>query len=361
MDCAEVREEFSALLDGELDKETRTALEEHLAGCADCLRELDRLKQVDATFRRLAPKQAPEDFDERIRAAVQPNIVSFRPPRLARKRVWPLVASAAGLLIVLGVSVVQMRREPKRFEMASAQPAPEEKVLANDLDLLLEAEASAGAAPMRKGMAADEAAFGGEPEAQENVPAAPGAIAAGHASASEGGRTRMRATTPEPAAMSDDLSHGKQAPPEPSMELDIAAEHVLPMIAPDAAPPLLHSAPVMEATPRALSPARPPAQIAAKREMPAPAPRPKAASRDKDQPAPTVREAAGRTFEWRDGTWYEEGYRPESDADDLVTLVRGSAQFEELVKEYPKIADFAGVGERVVFRFQRKWWAVGAA
>ena len=38
MDCAQAKEEFSALLDGELTPESRAAIEAHLSECSDCLR-----------------------------------------------------------------------------------------------------------------------------------------------------------------------------------------------------------------------------------------------------------------------------------------------------------------------------------
>ena len=59
MECAEVREEFSALIDGELAPDARAAVEAHIAQCLDCLRELDAIKRIDGLYRRLTPQSAP--------------------------------------------------------------------------------------------------------------------------------------------------------------------------------------------------------------------------------------------------------------------------------------------------------------
>ena len=466
MDCAEVREEFSALLDGELDAETRAAVEAHLAGCADCLRELDRLKQVDAAFHGLAPKQAPEDMEERVRAGLQANVVHLGPRRLARKRVWPLVASAAGLLIVLGVSVFHMRKSPERFEMASLEQGPEQGMLADDMDTdLSKARSAAGAAPRRKGMAAQEFASPGAPSAQEPAPVSLQAAVEGQSDEAKSrrrvanlpalaeenprgvraggeiskdlekddGRADTRAEAQEELSalgylgddgteVSEELAVGESADSLHNVEDSSAPSGGVASSKPSTQPPVLgvpfaakesaaadvhmgyrvsiedapereegggmgvshvptdsisratgadrsqstpplRPVPVIGAAPPAPSPPPSPAPATAERGARAlnPEPTPRTASRDKAKPASTVREVAGRTFEWREGTWYEEGYRPESDAEDLVTLVRGSSQFKELVKEHAKLAAFAAVGDRVVFRFQRKWWSVRPA
>ena len=64
--CAEARDEFSALLDGELDADAQEGLERHLAECSDCLRDLDGLKKVSDTYRELPAADLPEDFAKSI-------------------------------------------------------------------------------------------------------------------------------------------------------------------------------------------------------------------------------------------------------------------------------------------------------
>lgn len=89
--CVEAREEFSALLDGELDIEEQDGLERHLAECSDCLRELDNLKKVSDAYETLPDVDAPDDLVQAVRDDMnQPQVdlsdslrtarpVSFKP------------------------------------------------------------------------------------------------------------------------------------------------------------------------------------------------------------------------------------------------------------------------------------------
>jgi anti-sigma factor RsiW len=52
MSCHDAREWLSDLLDDALEADARAHVEAHLAGCAECMRELDRLR---ATVSLLAP------------------------------------------------------------------------------------------------------------------------------------------------------------------------------------------------------------------------------------------------------------------------------------------------------------------
>ena len=120
MDCAEVREEFSALLDGELTPEARAVIEAHLSECAECLRELERFKRVDAAYRALPQRRAPADFEQRVADALRPQVIRLRRPALRHRRVWPLLAAAAMVLVMLGGAFLQLRTPSGRFEVAQA-------------------------------------------------------------------------------------------------------------------------------------------------------------------------------------------------------------------------------------------------
>ena len=103
MNCTEARDEFSALLDGELAPDRQAAVEAHLAECTSCLRELDKLQRVDALYSQLHPRQTPADFEDRVSQALREKTVRLAGRGLARKRFWPVLAAAATLVAVSGI------------------------------------------------------------------------------------------------------------------------------------------------------------------------------------------------------------------------------------------------------------------
>ena len=116
MECAEVREEFSALIDGELAPDARAAVEAHIAQCSDCLRDLDAIKRIDGSYRGLPPQSAPRGFEEGIRKALTAVAT-------ARTRWWPrlapVLAAAALVLVVLGTMTLREQRSRSALTTAS--------------------------------------------------------------------------------------------------------------------------------------------------------------------------------------------------------------------------------------------------
>jgi tetratricopeptide (TPR) repeat protein len=116
MECAEVREEFSALIDGELAPDARAAVEAHIAQCSDCLRDLDAIKRIDGSYRGLPPQPAPRGFEEGVRKALASAAT-------ARTRWWPrlapVLAAAALVLVVLGTVTLREQRRQSVFTTAS--------------------------------------------------------------------------------------------------------------------------------------------------------------------------------------------------------------------------------------------------
>ncbi len=118
MNCTEVREEFSALLDGELAPEVRAEVERHLGQCSECLHELEAYKRVDVLYRQLEPVAAPQSFEEGVRTRVSDVRVMERRKRQWLRWTWPvLAASAASVLIVAGW--FQLQPGPRAFNVAS--------------------------------------------------------------------------------------------------------------------------------------------------------------------------------------------------------------------------------------------------
>jgi len=72
MTCHDAREQLSALIDDALGAEERSAVEAHLATCAECRRELQRLRGTVALLRAIEPVRAPAGFVDRVLGAARP-------------------------------------------------------------------------------------------------------------------------------------------------------------------------------------------------------------------------------------------------------------------------------------------------
>ena len=121
LECDHIRNEFSALLDNELNPEDRELVEEHLSDCSECLRELHGYKVVSDAYRDHHPVKAPEDFEARFHAAIAPI---GRKRSLSWQR-WSL-AAAAGFILVAGLTFWQSRAtlmQSSTSELALSSPA----------------------------------------------------------------------------------------------------------------------------------------------------------------------------------------------------------------------------------------------
>jgi hypothetical protein len=118
MTCHDAREQLSALIDDALGAEERGAVEAHLATCAECRRELERLRDTVALLRAVEPARAPAGFLDRVLEAARPKPW---PRRLFRALLlpWPVklpIEAAAIVLVAVGVVYVfRSTLEPARF------------------------------------------------------------------------------------------------------------------------------------------------------------------------------------------------------------------------------------------------------
>jgi putative zinc finger protein len=108
MTCHDAREQLSALIDDALGAEERGAVEAHLATCAECRWELERLRDTVALLRAVEPARAPAGFVDRVLEAARP---ALWPRRLVRALLlpWPVklpVEAAAIVLVAVGVVYV---------------------------------------------------------------------------------------------------------------------------------------------------------------------------------------------------------------------------------------------------------------
>jgi len=116
MSCQETRELLSAWLDEALDVRERAAVDAHLAGCADCRRELEGLRSTVSLLSRVEPARAPDGFVDRVMAEAHPTPWYVR---LARVIFFPLSiklpieAGAMIVIAVLGVYLLQSAPELK--------------------------------------------------------------------------------------------------------------------------------------------------------------------------------------------------------------------------------------------------------
>jgi hypothetical protein len=125
MNCTDAREQFSGLIDDALSADECAALAAHLAECADCQRELARLRSTVTLLSRVEPPRAPAGFADRVLARAQP--VSWR-RRLAERLFLPLSvklpAEAAALFLVAGLAIYVFQRTPELQQAAHRESPP---------------------------------------------------------------------------------------------------------------------------------------------------------------------------------------------------------------------------------------------
>lgn len=143
--CDEVREEFSALLDGELAVDEQDGVEEHLSGCSDCLRELDGLKRVTDLYAELPTVDAPESFAVDLDLESPDNVVDLRQSSASSPISFkPILAAVAVLTLMASVSFLIGRTAPNQGRMELAADTSAESALYDDMDVSrLQSEPSA--------------------------------------------------------------------------------------------------------------------------------------------------------------------------------------------------------------------------
>lgn len=113
MNCTEVLEYLSAVVDGELDVERRKELDAHIAKCRSCRSELEIETMTKAIVRaKLPSKEAPSDLRanifQRLSAETSSQVVGQSGVRafLGRLFAEPLVKPALALAVVVLIAIV---------------------------------------------------------------------------------------------------------------------------------------------------------------------------------------------------------------------------------------------------------------
>jgi putative zinc finger protein len=114
MNCHDARERLSDWLDEALSVQERAEVGDHLDGCPDCRRELDRLRATLQLLSRLEQPRAPAGFVDRVMAKAHP-VPWYH--RLGRRLFLPLgtklPVEAAAMLVIALLGVYLLQRTPE--------------------------------------------------------------------------------------------------------------------------------------------------------------------------------------------------------------------------------------------------------
>jgi Putative zinc-finger len=115
--CADVREQFSAYLDGAVTGATMQEIAVHIEACPGCAAEFAEWRTAQALLSSIGPAKAPEDLGLRLRVALSQESANTTQEKFARGRVrwqntfrpllWQITAGFASTVALLcGVAVL---------------------------------------------------------------------------------------------------------------------------------------------------------------------------------------------------------------------------------------------------------------
>ncbi len=135
MNCQEVRSMLSEYIDGEANDADAKLLEEHLAECASCAKELEILLRVSNLLQNSAEVEPPPGLLERIESATiqRTGILEKLRSRMATVPQYArlTVAGLATASILIGILFSQMGENlpQKRIASISEKPTPQTKII----------------------------------------------------------------------------------------------------------------------------------------------------------------------------------------------------------------------------------------
>ncbi|MCF2619029.1 zf-HC2 domain-containing protein [Oscillibacter valericigenes] len=128
--CEEFAPLLSAFVDGELTEEERAELRAHVMECEACQKLLGEMTALHEAFGALGEEEVPAGFTEGVMAAVRAEKAAAKPQtkkRSAWRRMAPLAACAALVLLAAAVALPQMDKKSVNDADMSPACAPENR------------------------------------------------------------------------------------------------------------------------------------------------------------------------------------------------------------------------------------------
>ncbi|MFH1023663.1 MAG: PQQ-binding-like beta-propeller repeat protein [Planctomycetota bacterium] len=141
MNCGIAEKHLSDLALGILSGETRSGVEAHVAECVICQVEFDRLREILREAERVAEREVPADFRDRLGVAVAGEIARVRGSHHRNRIFRRWIAVAAMILLLVGAGMMHLRRTTPPAPAASS-----ESVIAHPLEAVWRARAEGYAA-----------------------------------------------------------------------------------------------------------------------------------------------------------------------------------------------------------------------
>jgi hypothetical protein len=121
--CANLREQFSAYLDGAVSGAAMQEIAAHLQACSGCAAEFAEWRLAQSLISSIGPAKAPADLGLRLRVALSQESANTAQERFARGRVrwqntlrpllWQVTAGFASTVVLLGGFALLMFAYPE--------------------------------------------------------------------------------------------------------------------------------------------------------------------------------------------------------------------------------------------------------